>query len=337
VQAYPVGGDGPHGEALTIDVVITPGTGLDRTLVLSSGIHGVEGFFGSAVQLGLLHDLIGRRGSLPAVRCVLLHGLNPYGFAWRRRVDEHNVDLNRNLLREGEPFAGAPDGYATLDPLLNPKRPPSRGEAVTLKLLLTLARHGMPALKGAVASGQYEYPLGLFYGGDRPSRLSEILSTNFDAWLGDSRHVMHLDLHTGLGRRGTCRLLVDYPLTGVQRARLSAWFGAGSFESLQSHGIAYPARGTFGQWCMSRIRGVDYLHVGAEFGTRGPLKVVAGLRAENQAHHWGRADDPSTERAKRQLVSLFCPRSDRWRARVLERSRQLVAQAMAGLEALRGP
>ena len=54
LEAYPIGQTGPDGEDLTIDVAITPGERTDRTLVISSGLHGVEGFFGSVVQLGLL-------------------------------------------------------------------------------------------------------------------------------------------------------------------------------------------------------------------------------------------------------------------------------------------
>ena len=330
VQAYPIGHEGPHGEELTIDVVIRPGS-VDRTLVLSSGIHGVEGFFGSAVQLGLLEEWNSRQGSLPPVRCVLLHGLNPFGFAWRRRVNETNVDLNRNLLCKGEVFAGSPEGYARLDKLLNPRWPPSRSEPVSLKLLVTLARYGMPHLKQAVATGQYDFPQGLFYGGDRPSRLSEVLSRHFDEWLGDTRQVMHLDFHTGLGERATCKLLIDDPLTEAHHRRLSTWFGEDSFEAVHSHGVAYRARGTFGRWCMTRNRSVDYLYAAAEFGTYTPLEVLRGLRAENQAHHWGRMGDASTERAKQRLVELFCPQSEDWRRRVLEGGRQLVLQAISGL------
>ena len=331
IQAHPIDRKGPQGEDLTVDVAITRATGSDRALVLSSGIHGIEGFFGSAVQLGVLEDWIRRTGPPPGIRCVLLHTLNPFGFAWRRRVNETNVDLNRNLLPEGETFAGSPDGYARLDGLLNPPRPPSRWEPVTPKMLLAIARYGMPALKEAVATGQYDFPRGLFFGGARPSRLSEILSAHFDEWLGGCRHVMHLDFHTGLGERAACKLLIDYPLTEDARRRLNAWFGADSIEVVHSQGMAYRARGTLGQWSAGRSHGVDYLHAVAEFGTYKPIDVVAGLRAENQAHHWCEWEDASTQRAKQRLVELFCPRSDRWRKRVLERGHQLVAQAIRGV------
>jgi hypothetical protein len=331
VQAHPIDTKGPDGEDLTIDVAIAAGTRPDRALVVSSGIHGVEGFFGSAVQLGVLEDWIRDGGTPATIRCVFLHTLNPFGFAWRRRVNEANVDLNRNLLQDGEAFAGSPDGYARFDSLLNPRRCPSRWEPVTLKMLAAIARYGMPALKQAVAAGQYDYPQGLFYGGDRPSRLREILSARFDEWLGGSTEVMHLDFHTGLGLRASCKLLIDYPLTDTGHRRLSAWFGTDSYEVVHSRGVAYAARGTLGQWCVGRRRRLDYLHATAEFGTYKPVTVVAGLRAENQAHHWCEWQDPSTERAKDRLVELFCPRSEDWRRRVLARGHQLVTQAVAGL------
>ncbi len=98
VEAHPIGAEGPHGEALTIDVAIVPGANPERALVVSSGIHGVEGFLGSAIQCSLLEEWV---DAPPPIRCVLLHALNPFGFAWRRRVNETNVDLNRNLLLGG--------------------------------------------------------------------------------------------------------------------------------------------------------------------------------------------------------------------------------------------
>ena len=331
VEAHSIDQRGPSGEELAVDVAITPRVSPAGALVISSGIHGVEGFFGSVVQLGILREWSSRTRRLPPVRCVLVHALNPFGFAWRRRFNEANVDLNRNLLLEGESFSGSPRGYRELDGLLNPKRAPSRREPVSLKFLLAIARYGMPALKESVASGQYDYRRGLFYGGDRPSRTSEILSTHFDRWLADSGQVVHLDLHTGLGAWASCKLLIDYDLSEAQRRRLSRWFGPNSFECSNSRGVAYPVRGSFGQWCVAHNRGRDYLFATAEFGTYKPAQVLAGLRAENQAHHWGGPQEPSTERSKQRLVELFCPRSARWRARVLERAVQLVHQAIEGL------
>ena len=50
---------------------------------------------------------------------------------------------------------------------------------------------------------------------------------------------------------------------------------------------------------------LDYLFACAEFGTYGPLRILAGLRAENQAHHWAPPTAASTVWAKQRLKELF--------------------------------
>jgi len=330
-RSYPIELRGPKGEELTIDVAFGAKTTADPAVVISGGIHGVEGFFGAAVQLALLREWAKRKDALPPVRLVLLHGLNPFGFAWRRRCNEANVDLNRNLLLDGESFRGSPQGYSKFDALLNPKRSPSHWEPATLKILFAIVCNGMAALKEAVASGQYDYAQGLFYGGDRPSRTNEVLAAHLDEWLGSSRKVVHLDFHTGLGKWANYKLLIDYPLDEQRRGRLSRWFGPGSFESTRPENLAYTVRGGFGNWCVSRNGGRDYTYAAAEFGTYSPIRILAGLRAENQAHHWGLSDDASTEQAKQRLVDLFCPPVKNWRDQALERSVRLVDQAIKGI------
>lgn len=331
LEAIPIDATGPRGEELTIDVASSPHGDPEKTLVVSSGLHGVEAFLGSAVQLALLE-----RGpaSMPASpRYVLLHSLNPFGFAWLRRFDENNVDPNRNFLLPGEAYAGCPDGYAELDGLLNPRRPPWRWEPFLPKALWVIARHGMRKLRQAIATGQYAYPQGIFFGGAAPTRTHEILRDNLGRWLQGARDVVHLDFHTGLGASGTCRLLIDYPLRAEQRQRLAEWFGSDSFEAIDSSNVAYAARGGIGRWCVARNLAPQYLFACAEFGTYGPVRVLAGLRAENQAHHWGLPASRDTTWAKAQLTELFCPAAEAWRARALERGLDLVARAARGLTA----
>lgn len=330
VEAHPIAGEGPQGEELSIDVAIVSGANPDRALIVSSGIHGAEGFLGSAIQCSLLEDWADQA---PPIRCVLLHALNPFGFAWRRRVNEANVDLNRNFLLAGEAFSGSPAAYAELDGILNPSRRPAAWDPLTPKLLTALLRYGLPALKQALASGQYEYPQGLFYGGSGPSRSNTILSTHFDRWLGSVEQAMHLDFHTGLGNWASFKLLVDQRLNAAQSKRMNAWFGPGAFEIVSAKGVAYSARGTLGQWSVARNPLCDYVYAAVEFGTYGLVPVLAGLRAENQAHHWCDPGDAAVERARQRLVELFCPRSEQWRNRVLNAGRRIVAQAIGGLAA----
>lgn len=329
LEEHPIDARGPDGEMLTIDAAISPNHESETALVLSSGVHGVEGFFGSAVQTGWLEQCSSR--PVPPVKCVFLHALNPYGFAHLRRFDESNVDPNRNFLLAEQAYAGAPEGYAGLDRLLNPRCAPSSWEPFLLKALWAIGRHGMASLQQTIAAGQYEYPRGLFFGGKGPSRMHAILRHNLPRWLSGSREVIHLDFHTGLGSSGTCKLMIDYSLSDRQRQRLTDWHGPDSFADLDGDEIDYSARGGLGQWCVASGIAPDYLFACAEFGTYGPVQVLAGLRAENQAHHWGQPASGETLRAKRRLRELFCPASPVWRSRVLEQGYRLVDRSLEGL------
>ena len=320
---------GPEGEELAIDVAFSPNEQADRRLVISSGIHGVEGFFGAAVQFAALDEWI---DELPDhVSCLFIHAVNPFGYAHLRRFNEENVDPNRNFLFGDHEFSGAPDGFAKLDSFLNPKRPPNPLEPFYLMSLWKIWRHGLPALKQAIASGQYEYPQGLFFGGKEPSQSYQLLESRFRDWFAGVERVVHLDFHTGLGKWGECNLLLENALTRSREEFLKSQFGEGSYQELATDGVAYDAKGGFGGWCHRETGVRDYLFACAEFGTYGPVKVLRGLRAENQAHHWGEPNSTSTRNAKLELKELFCPASPGWRETVLNRSRELVVKSIESL------
>jgi predicted deacylase len=90
-------------EPLTIDAAVF-GTGR-KALVLSSGLHGMEGFAGSATQLTFIKSHLAQSPSADR-RIVLLHVINPFGMANLRRVNGSNVDLNRNFLRDKQQYQG---------------------------------------------------------------------------------------------------------------------------------------------------------------------------------------------------------------------------------------
>ncbi|HLW68054.1 MAG TPA: M14 family metallopeptidase [Gemmataceae bacterium] len=330
LHAYPIGSNGPKGENLTIDVAVSSPTKKNCVLVLSSGLHGVEGFFGSAVQLAFLERWQRESGPPADVRYVLLHGLNPFGFAWSRRFDAGNIDPNRNFLLDGEAYSGSPAEYSNFDVLLNPRRPPANWDPLFYaKALWAIACHGKAALKQALVTGQYDFPKGLFFGGNGPSRTKEIVQEHFKSWVDNAKIVAHLDFHTGLGPWGACKLLTDYKVSAAQHERLIRWFG--EYEANDPKKTAYQPRGSFGQWCVAQNLDRTYVSACAEFGTYGNLAVLAGLRAENQAHHWAPANPHCCARAKERLRELFCPVSGEWRSRVVANSMDLVNRAVNGL------
>src|SRR5262249_22286755 len=163
-ESLPIAERGPASEELTIDVALFPlDASAPSALVVTSGLHGIEGYVGSALQTALLEQ--GSSLRAPNVRLILMHALNPWGFAYRRRVDADHVTLNRNFLLHGESYSGAPSVYQSLDRLLNPRHAPSMWEPFLLKALWATMRHGASNVKQAIACGQYEFPMGLYFGG----------------------------------------------------------------------------------------------------------------------------------------------------------------------------
>jgi hypothetical protein len=326
--------DGATATPLTIDVAIL-GADADPALVVSSGVHGVEGFFGSAVQLALLERLAAGHAS-PKLRYVLLHGVNPYGFEHLRRVNEDNVDVNRNFAMDSSGYAGAPHGYASLDGFLNPPRAPARFEPFRLKALWHIRRMGLQAIKESVAGGQYEFPRGLFYGGKEPCASTRVVQNHCDAWLAASQRILHIDLHTGLGGFAKPRLLLNDAADSPHYTWYAHTFSANRIEPLaQSRGTAYQVSGMFGLWMQRHFGRRDYRFVGAEFGTYDVIRVLAALRAENRAHHYCAADKAAYARAKRELRECFCPASPAWQRQAVGAALRIVDQGVQTLAAWR--
>jgi len=123
---------GAEGETLAMDVARDGPPRATRLLVVISGVHGLEGFCGSAIQTGLLSA--GEQGLRPQrgdTAVLYVHAVNPYGFSHLRRATQENVDLNRNFVDFAQPLPQNA-GYAEIhDALLPPVWPPrAEDEAV---------------------------------------------------------------------------------------------------------------------------------------------------------------------------------------------------------------
>lgn len=94
---YPSPARGPRGEELSTDVAWFGDRRATKVAVMVSAPHGVEGYCGSTAQI----DWVAGRGyeRLKSDEAVLLvHAINPYGFARDRRVTQEGCDLNRNFV-----------------------------------------------------------------------------------------------------------------------------------------------------------------------------------------------------------------------------------------------
>ncbi len=313
---------GPAGEDLTIDIGWFGAANPKSVLVHSSGLHGVEGYAGSAIQLQWLME------GMPALpdnaAIAIVHVLNPYGSAWRRRVNENNVDLNRNFRAPHDDGADLGRDYLTVDALLNPQSVPRR-DLFYARAACMVLRHGMVNLRRAVVAGQCLNPQGLFYAGSKLEPGPQLYQGYLEKTLARAQRIVAIDVHTGLGRYGEDTLIVDAAQHrgGVNHAMRKA-FGE-RMRLADNEGLAYRVRGAQHDMYYRLFPDADVHFATHEFGTLHELRVLAALRAENRWHLYGSgaADHPS----KKQLVEVFCPRDEAWRAQVLRRGRAVASQA----------
>jgi Protein of unknown function (DUF2817) len=311
---------GPNDEPLGIDIATIGAEHASRLVLQTVGLHGVEAFAGSAIQLAALGSL---RQPPPGCALVLVHVLNPYGMAWLRRVNEHNVDLNRNFGPHAQNASAASGLYERIDAILNPPSAPGFDWFPLAAAALTL-RYGYRNLRQTVAEGQYTHPRGLFYGGADleagPQHYLEWLRRN----CARAKYVFGLDVHTGLGRRGESTLILEAGVGVTPAATLARALQNPLVDPVQGDSV-YVARGTMGSSLPEALpnAGVDF--VLQELGTYPSFKVFRALRQENRWHHYGKGS--LDHRAKRALLEALCPESPAWRQRVVVHGTRLLAAA----------
>ena len=331
VEQRPNPNAGPEGEALYCDVAWMGPRDAEAALVVLSGTHGVEGFCGSGVQLGLLQS--GLAAARPdGLGVLLVHAVNPYGFAWQRRVTEENVDLNRNWLDHGNGHPANP-GYDELHSLLCPRDWSDQTIAETQAALdVWEATHGTMALRAAISGGQYGHADGIFFGGTRDTWAKTNLEGLLRTHLSQARRVGAIDIHTGLGPYGFGdRLLPFAPDDPVTRLAQD-WFEgdctdtpAGAHVNVADlHGVSLPA-------IRDHLAADVFVGIALEYGTVPTPDVRQAVRADNWLHLHGQLDSPKGRAIKEQIRAAFFPSGRDWKLQVWERAEETVKLMVRGL------
>jgi hypothetical protein len=329
-HSLPIEAPSPRDEPLTIDIAVAGTPQPARALVVSSGVHGVEGFFGSAVQLAFLESLPVDWRPPPGTALVMIHALNPFGFAWQRRFNENNVDLNRNFLLPEQEYAGAPPLAGMFRQSLMRGASRLRYGASTSRMALLALRHGVRSFWETLPVGQYEFPDWLFFGGSSRSQSAALLLDMLPGILASCREAVHLDFHTGLGRWADCKLLLSELDSADNAGWWKANFGAANVVEAKNGARSYQIRGGFGTWLQSQFPDCKYRFATAEFGTYSAMRVIGALTAELQWHVKLGTQSPQ-HKARRRLAEMFVPRDRRWRSASLTRGVSLIQNAADSL------
>jgi hypothetical protein len=331
LRAYENPHRGPMGETLVTDCAWFGPRDAEKVLAIMSGTHGVEGFCGSAIQLDWLEE--GHAGRLPKGHAALLiHAINPHGFAWLRRVTEENVDLNRNFMDYAQPLPENPAYDELADALVPAALSGPEWEKAEAKIAAFRATKGDAAFHAARSAGQYKHANGIFFGGTAPTwarRTEEAIIADYR--LAERRHVAGIDLHTGLGPFGYGELIVMPRLDSAHGKRLVEWYEC--VTQMGDPNSVASTRSGLGPQRWEEMLGDRVTFATLEYGTRPRWAVYTALRADAWLHAYTNVDwgAKETQRIKADLKDAFFPDTPAWREMVIFRARQVLRQALDGL------
>ena len=333
---------------LTIDWLYLPASAREeRLMILASGLHGAEGPVGAAVQRQFMRDYL-RSMDLSSTGVLLIHAVNPYGFKYFRRVTENNVDLNRNSDTDAGLYAARNEGYTLIHDLLNPSGPAAAGgvfeRLFLLEAIYHIAVHGIGALRQAALQGQYEYPRGIYYGGDdhEPQRaaLEGLLLRVTSAY----RAVLLVDFHTGYGERGILHLFPSEAPDERIRNATNRVFDGYTIDWAEEGGEFYTVTGDFTVYLGKLLQdGQLYVPMVFEYGTLnsnttfGAIESIHRTILENQGAHHGYATPEDEAEIKARYRELFYPSSEAWRRKVLNDTAAMWPVIVPRFEALEAP
>jgi Protein of unknown function (DUF2817) len=324
---------GPTGEELFVDVAQIGRPDSKRLLIVISGTHGVEGFCGSACQTAWLID--GTARELRDIGVYLVHGLNPYGFAWHRRVNEENVDLNRNFLSFGSgPLPDNPE-YKELENLLNPRVLDHSNLGVLDPALRQWfgSQDKIRKFKAAVGKGQYEFQKGIIFGGSAPTWSHQFLKTFIDALPSPLAAGCVIDIHTGLGEVGQLEIFTEE--SGTKFERLQSWFERKTVTTLgRPESLGYCVTGSIFNAFATANADTPWHCAALEFGTRPLVEVLLALQADNWLHCFGGKNSPLSAQIFTLMKNAFSDTSDDWQQNVVTMALDIIRQATAGIQQL---
>ncbi|HEY7689350.1 MAG TPA: M14 family metallopeptidase [Dongiaceae bacterium] len=316
-------------EPLSTDVAWFGPADARRLLLAQSGTHGVEGFCGSGIQIGWLAT--GRHRKLPPDTAMLLiHAINPHGFAWQRRVNEDNIDLNRNFVRHG---GGYPvnSGYEQLRDSICPREWTTESRAAADEILRAYGReHGAMALQSAITSGQYAHADGVFYGGNQASWSQRALAAILQRFGGKVQEVGFIDLHTGLGPAGYGEIISNHE-TGDALARARDWFGDELTSTEAGTSSAALIQGDINNGVAAALPQANVTGITLEYGTVSLEDTLNAVRADNWLHIHGRLTSDQARDIKAEIRGAFYLETDAWKRQVFDRSTDVLERMLAGL------
>lgn len=324
-------------EDLYTDVAVLAEPDTRKWLVSVSGTHGIEGHFGSMCQTRYL-DYVNKQQRDTKVGLLMVHLINPWGTSWKRRVNEDNIDLNRNYVDFGKPLPENPI-YETIHDCFRAKAAQGQGsERAKMLWQNKVDEIGLTTLMNHLEAGQYQHQDGLYFGGQHETWSNKTLRAIIREHLANSSDVISFDLHTGAGAYGHPMLMAiaerDYPGLEDARRLYGAWLYSvlTSPDQTTDTGISAAATGYTSQAMIDMMQDTRFMQLVIECGTYKPHDLGSNPVADDHfLHLQGELQSSEFNRVKNNLTEFFFPDDGDWRELTWVRTRQIFERAYADL------
>ena len=315
-------------EDLTIDWISSDALNRnEKVLIFTTAEHGIEGYVGSAMQQRFIDKYLPSLDP-QTTGLLLVHSINPWGMKHHRRVNAHNVDLNRTFVYDNSFDKTVNPGYDNLLDLLRADKPIRNLTLSNIGYYLKLAQKVLqmrwPGFKSAYLLGQYRHANGLFYGGEGYQEETRTLIDLYRQSFSSYNQILHLDMHTGYGPRyqmslvnsvhetctsKECEEKFNFPL--VVAANLE------EFYAIQGDMIDY----VYEMW-QHEFPEKKLFATAFEFGTygddfKGKVGMPRAMSFENRLYWQGTDNAKLAERVKYDFEELFNPAADGWRVKAV--------------------
>ena len=320
-----------EGDGLYIDSFYLPSDGEKTNLiVLTTGVHGMEGYIGS-VMLDVFFREIWPSLDHADTGVLVVANVNPYGMKYYRRYNENNVDLNRNFILDWDNFDLASNKeYPKVESFLSPEG--KIGNALWheagfyLSLGKTAITDGAGTISDALLTGQYEYPQGVYYGGNGDEASTAYLKQVFAETLDSAyENIVHIDIHSGYGPRYNM-VIFNSVFETMNEAQSQAAFGYDyviAYDSEAFYATTGDTTDFYYRLAQQKQADTELFSTCFEFGTIGDafFDTILSLKYtvdENRNHWYPTTNAVSAQVIHENYMELFYPTETAWREKTVE-------------------
>ena len=317
-------------DGLYIDSFYIPPTNEKKNLIiLTTGVHGMEGYIGS-VMLDVFFEDIFHTLDQSTTELLVVANVNPYGMKYMRRYNENNVDLNRNFIEDWDSFdLSSNDKYPLVEEFLQPEGAMGNAFWHEVSFYLSLAKEalttGADTISDALLTGQYQYPTGVYYGGNGDEKSTAYLKDVFARCIdSDFENLVHVDIHSGYGPRYNMVIFnsVQDPTTEAQAKAELGYDYIIATDSEDFYVTFGDTTDYFYRLAKSKESDASLYSTCFEFGTIGDgfLDSILSLKYtvdENRQHWYPTADSITEEMVRQNYYELFYPTETEWRQKTI--------------------